>query len=174
MSFRPQTAPTVSGRRAVAHAEAAPSSQGCDARTDAPHDGRYESALRHGIMHVVLASGQKIRVFTLVRPHPQELDLRVQRSFRGEDVASILSEIGEAHAALPDVTQEDNGTQFTSTALDHWPYWNRVQLDFSRPAKPVDNCIVPAFDCPAHRGPAPAARMARGLQYGPPAPESRE
>jgi putative transposase len=31
-------------------------------------------------------------------------------------------------------------------ALDHWAYWNRVQLDFSRPGKPVDNAFVEAFD----------------------------
>ena len=61
-------------------------------------------------------------------------------------LATILSEVGEARAALPDVIQVDNWTEFTSTALDHWAYWNRVQLDFSRPAKPVDNCIVEAFN----------------------------
>ena len=98
-------------------------------------------------MHDVLASGQKIRVFTLVDVHTREcLTLRAQRSFRGEDVASILSEVGGARAALPEVIQVDNGTEFTSTALDHWAYWNHVQLDCSRPAKPVDNCIVEAFN----------------------------
>ena len=38
------------------------------------------------------------------------------------------------------------GTEFTSTALDHWAYWNHVQLDFSRPGKPVDNCVCEAFN----------------------------
>jgi putative transposase len=98
-------------------------------------------------MHDVLASGQQIRVFTLVDVHPREcLTLRAQRSFRGEDVASILSEVGTSRAALPDVMHVDNGTEVTSLALDHWAYWNRVQLDFSRPAKPADNCIVEAFN----------------------------
>ena len=40
----------------------------------------------------------------------------------------------------------DNGTEFTSTALDHWAYWNKVQLDYSRPGKPVDNCVCEAFN----------------------------
>jgi len=98
-------------------------------------------------MHDVLASGQKIRVFTLVDVHTREcLTLRAQTSFRGEDVARILSDVGEERRKLPEVIQVDNGTEFTSNALDHWAYWNRVQLDFSRPAKPVDNCIVEAFN----------------------------
>lgn len=31
-------------------------------------------------------------------------------------------------------------------ALDHWAYWNGVALDFSRPAKPVDNTFIEAFN----------------------------
>src|SRR5262249_50492433 len=38
------------------------------------------------------------------------------------------------------------GTEFTSKALDHWAYWNRLQLDFSRPGKPVDNTFIEAFN----------------------------
>lgn len=40
----------------------------------------------------------------------------------------------------------DNGTEFTSRALDHWAYWNRVALDFSRPGKPTDNPFIEAFN----------------------------
>jgi putative transposase len=36
--------------------------------------------------------------------------------------------------------------EFTSTALDHWAYWNNVKLDFSRPGKPVDNSVCEAFN----------------------------
>jgi putative transposase len=98
-------------------------------------------------MHDVLGTGQKIRVFTLVDVHTREcLTLRAQTNFRGEDVARILSDTGQERGVLPEVIQVDHGTEFTSNALDHWAYWNRVQLDFSRPAKPVDNCIVEAFN----------------------------
>ena len=31
-------------------------------------------------------------------------------------------------------------------ALDHWAYWNQVQLAFSRPGKPVENCVCEAFN----------------------------
>ncbi len=43
-----------------------------------------------------------------------------------------------ATRSLPKRIRVDNGTEFTSKALDHWTYWNGVELDFSRPAKPVD------------------------------------
>jgi len=33
-----------------------------------------------------------------------------------------------------------------SKALDRWAYWNGVELDFSRPAKPVDNTVIEAFN----------------------------
>ena len=45
----------------------------------------------------------------------------------------------------------DNGAEFTSRALDHWAYWNRVQLDFSRPGKPTDNAHVEAFNASLRR-----------------------
>jgi putative transposase len=31
-------------------------------------------------------------------------------------------------------------------AMDHWAYWNQVQLDFSRPGKPGDNAVNEAFN----------------------------
>lgn len=98
-------------------------------------------------MYDVLATGQTVRVFTLVDVYAREcVALAVARSFSGADVARLLSEAGERVGALPAIIQCDNGTAFTSTALDHWAYWNRVQLDFSRPGKPVDNSVCEAFN----------------------------
>ncbi len=98
-------------------------------------------------MHDVLATGQTVRVFTLVDVCTREcVALAVAGRFRGTDVARLLTEAGERRGTLPPVIQCDNGTEFTSTALDHWAYWNRVQLDFSRPGKPVDNSVCEAFN----------------------------
>jgi len=46
----------------------------------------------------------------------------------------------------PDVISVDQGTEFTSKSLDHWAYWNRVRLNFSRPGKPTDNAFAEAFN----------------------------
>lgn len=98
-------------------------------------------------MHDVLATGAKVRVFTLVDAWRREcLALRVAPRFTGSDVAAILADVGAARGALPAVVQCDNGTEFTSRALDQWAYWNTVELDFSRPGKPVDNSICEAFN----------------------------
>jgi Integrase core domain/ABC transporter substrate binding protein len=51
-----------------------------------------------------------------------------------------------ARRARPARIRVDNRTEFTSKALDPWAYWNRVELDFSRPAKPVDNTFIEAFN----------------------------
>jgi len=59
-------------------------------------------------------------------------------------VVDVLSELGSAREP-PERINVDNGTEFTSKALDHWAYWNGVELDFSRPGKPTDNAHVEAF-----------------------------
>ena len=38
------------------------------------------------------------------------------------------------------------GTEFTSKALDHWAYWNKVKLNISRPGKPGENPHIEAFN----------------------------
>jgi putative transposase len=98
-------------------------------------------------MHDVLATGQSIRVFTLIDVFTREcIALAAARRFTSHDVARLLSDAGAVRGALPRAIQCDNGTEFTAAALDHWAYWNKVQLDFSRPGKPVDNSICEAFN----------------------------
>lgn len=98
-------------------------------------------------MHDVLADGRSIRVFTLVDVFTREcVALEAAPQFKGTDVSRILSEARQQRGGLPPIIQCDNGTEFTSTALDTWAYWNQVQLDFSRPGKPVDNAVCEAFN----------------------------
>lgn len=40
----------------------------------------------------------------------------------------------------------DNGTEFTSKALDDWAYRNGVLLDFIRPGKPTENGHIESFN----------------------------
>jgi putative transposase len=40
----------------------------------------------------------------------------------------------------------DNGSEFTSKALDRWAYDLQVTLDFSRPGKPTDNLYNESFN----------------------------
>jgi len=97
-------------------------------------------------MHDTLADGRLVRVLTLIDSYTREsLALVAQPRFRGADVALVLRAVG-AQRGLPRWITVDNGTEFTSRALDAWAYWNHVQLDFSRPGKPGDNCLIEAFN----------------------------
>ena len=39
-----------------------------------------------------------------------------------------------------------SGPEFTSRRVDQWAYLNGVELDFSRPGKPMDNGLIEAFN----------------------------
>lgn len=47
---------------------------------------------------------------------------------------------------LPKVIQVDNGTEFTSKALDEWAHRCKIRLQFSRPGKPTDNPFIESFN----------------------------
>lgn len=47
---------------------------------------------------------------------------------------------------VPESITVDNGTEFTSKALDHWAYRNGVRLDFIRPGRPVKNGFIESFN----------------------------
>ena len=98
-------------------------------------------------VHDSLAGGGSIRVLTVLDVFTREcVALEAGVGFRGEDVARILMRAREGRGALPELISVDNGTEFTSRALDHWAYWNQVKLDFSRPGKPTDNAHIEAFN----------------------------
>jgi len=40
----------------------------------------------------------------------------------------------------------DNGSEFSSQAMDLWAYQNAVRIAFSRPGKPTDNAFVESFN----------------------------
>ena len=40
----------------------------------------------------------------------------------------------------------DNGSEFTSQAMDLWAYQNGMKIDFSRPGKPTDNAFIESFN----------------------------
>jgi putative transposase len=97
-------------------------------------------------VHDELGWGQRFRILTLVdlfsRVSPA-LEVGVSMTIRR--VADVLSRLA-MQRGLPDVIRVDNGTEFTSKALDQWAYQNGVKLDFTRPGKPVDNAFIESFN----------------------------
>jgi putative transposase len=93
-----------------------------------------------------LFDGRRLRILTIVDNHTREsLALHVGQRIRGIEVVSVLERITKQHG-FPKRIQVDNGPEFISKDLDRWAYWNRVELDFSRPGKPTDNAMVEAFN----------------------------
>jgi putative transposase len=114
-------------------------------RTLRPMPGAPNERWAMDFIHDTFANGTAFRVFSVIDLYTREcVALVPQTRFRGEDVAAWLSAVGAARG-LPTVIQADNGTEFTSKALDHWAYWNQVRLDFSRPGKPTDNASIESF-----------------------------
>jgi putative transposase len=98
-------------------------------------------------MHDTLAGSTTIRILTVIDLFSREcVALVAGRTFSGGQVATILGEAGRRRGHLPETIRVDNGTEFTSKELDHWAYWNKLRLDFSRPGKPADNCFAEAFN----------------------------
>ena len=75
----------------------------------------------------------------------ESLAIEVGQSLKAEDVVRVLSRIGFQPAA-PKMRFCDNGTEFTSQAMDLWAYHAGVRIDFSRPGKPTDNAYVESFN----------------------------
>jgi putative transposase len=93
-----------------------------------------------------LADGRRLRLLTVVDTCTREcLAIEVGGSLRGPDVASVLTRLG-LQRSLPERITCDHGPEFTSQALDHWAYQNRVALDFTRPGKPTDNAHIESFN----------------------------
>ena len=93
-----------------------------------------------------LASGRRFRILTLVdnfsRVSPA---LEVDFSLTGRRVVEVLSRLAHEQE-LPKVIQCDNGTEFTSQAVDEWTHRQGIKLDFSRPGKPTDNGFIESFN----------------------------
>jgi putative transposase len=102
-------------------------------------------------VHDQLADGRTFRIFVLLDTCTREcLALVPQPRFRADDVCRVLCDVVGQRGA-PAVVQCDRGTEFTSLAVDHWAYFNRVALDFSRPATPTDNAVVESFNASLRR-----------------------
>jgi putative transposase len=67
------------------------------------------------------------------------------QSLKGDDVVRVLN-LMKLERSVPKVLFCDNGSEFTSQAIDLWAYWNGVKIDFSRPGKPTDNAFVESFN----------------------------
>jgi putative transposase len=93
-----------------------------------------------------LEDGRYFRVLTLVDQFSREcLRLEADFSLSGKKVAQALEAVAQDRP-LPESITVDNGSEFSSRALDAWAYSRGVKLDFIRPGKPVENGYIESFN----------------------------
>ena len=93
-----------------------------------------------------LLTGQRFRILTLVDNFTREsLAIRAGQQLTGDHVVEVLEGVCRRRG-FPETIRVDNGPEFISRSLDWWAYWNKVELDFSRPGKPTDNAYIESFN----------------------------
>lgn len=94
----------------------------------------------------LLYNGKRFRALTILDLYSREcLAIHVEKSIKGEMVANVLQQLNETRG-LPAKIKVDNGPEFISRALDAWAYFNKVQLEYSRPGRPIDNAHIESFN----------------------------
>lgn len=93
-----------------------------------------------------LYDGRRFRALTIVdnfsRVSPA---IEVGASLTGKLVVAVLERLRASHG-LPAVITVDQGSEFTSRALDEWAHRRGVKLDFTRRGKPTDNAYIESFN----------------------------
>jgi putative transposase len=97
-------------------------------------------------VHDQTRDGRKFRVLTVIDQWSREsVSLEPGFSLSGRCVGQALDRAAAART-LPKAITVDNGTEFTSKALDEWAYRRGVKLDYTRPGKPTDNGLIESFN----------------------------
>ncbi len=93
-----------------------------------------------------LQDGTRFRALTIIDVYTREgVAIEAGQSLKGEDVVRVLARLKQERG-VPKLLFCDNGSEFTSQAMDLWAYRNGMKIDFSRPGKPTDNAFVESFN----------------------------
>jgi len=94
-----------------------------------------------------LWNGRRFRALTLVDIFTKEcVAIEVDTSLNGQRVVRVLERLFERRGIRPESIRVDNGPEFISKTLDEWAYRSKVNLDFIRPGKPVENAYAESFN----------------------------
>ena len=97
-------------------------------------------------VHDQLVDGRCFRVLNIIDDFTREaLATEVNTSLSGRRVARVLDALAVTRG-LPKIIRCDNGTEFTSKAMQAWAIRHDVRLDFSAPGKPTQNAYVESFN----------------------------
>jgi putative transposase len=93
-----------------------------------------------------LLDGRRFRALTVVDNWSRHSQL-IEPDFTltGTKVVAALERVAK-RTGYPQMITVDNGSEFTSKALDAWAHEHGVRLDFIRPGKPVENAVIESFN----------------------------
>ena len=93
-----------------------------------------------------LLDGRRFRALTVVDNWSRHSQL-IEPDFTltGTKVVAALERVAK-RMGYPQMITVDNGSEFTSKALDAWAHEHGVKLDFIRPGKPVENAVIESFN----------------------------
>jgi transposase InsO family protein len=93
-----------------------------------------------------LVDGRRFRSLTVLDIYTREfLAIESDQRLKCEDVVMVLNRI-KIQRGVPKMLYCDNGSEFSSQAMDLWAYQKGVRIAFSRPGKPTDNAFVESFN----------------------------
>ena len=97
-------------------------------------------------VHDQMHDGRKFRILTVIDQWSREsVSLEANYRLTGRCVGQALDQAAWRRG-WPKAITVDNGTEFTSKALDEWAYKRGVKLDYTRPGKPTDNGLIESFN----------------------------
>lgn len=97
-------------------------------------------------MHDQTHDGRAFRILAAIDQWRRESGCLVANlRLSGRCVAQTLDKVAR-HRGWPKAINVDNGTKFTSKALDDWAYRQGIQLEYTRPEKPTDNGLIESFN----------------------------
>lgn len=92
-----------------------------------------------------LLDGRRFRALTVVDNWSRSSPLiEVDGTLTGTKMAAL--DRTAKRSGYPKMITVDNGSEFTSKALDACAYEHGIKLDFIRPGKPVENAVIESFN----------------------------
>jgi putative transposase len=93
-----------------------------------------------------LVNGTRFRALTIVDVYTREaLAITVGQKLKVEDVVGVCNKLA-AKRGSPVRIFVDNGSEFSGRLFELWAYHQKATIDFNRPGKPTDNCLVESFN----------------------------
>ena len=111
-----------------------------------PHPSEMNERWSMDFVADTLLDGRRFRALTVVDNYSRHSQLiKADFTFPGTKVVAALERVAN-RSGYPQMITVDNGSEFTSKALDAWAYEHGVKLDFIRPGKPVENAVIESFN----------------------------